>query len=149
MGIGFVLRIWGAGGSPRWNRGVKLMEARLRRATLFSYVLAVFVIEAVFALFIFDAELCPLEFVSGSVLLYANVLELLELADCFEQAAFYSLLVTLEPLDYCWAVEVGVDYGAELDFCFANVGAARWGRSGVYGFVYSRVGCDGSVFVAC
>ncbi len=109
----------------------------------------VFVIEAVFAFFIFGAELLPFDFVAGHVLLYSDVLDLLDLADCFEQAAFYSLLVGLETLDDCRAVEVVVDYGAELDFGVAHLGAGRGVGSGVHGFVESGVGSDGFVFVAC
>ena len=66
-----------------------------------SYVSLVFGLKAIFALFIFDAEVVPFHFVAGDVLLYSGVLELLELADCFEEAAFYSLLVGLETLDDC------------------------------------------------
>ena len=109
----------------------------------------VFVIEAVFAFFIFGAELLPFDFVAGDVLLYSDVLDLLDLADCFEQAAFYSLLVALETLDDCWAVEVVVDYGAEQDFGLAEVVAA-WGvHGGVQSFVDSGVAIEGFVFEVC
>ncbi len=46
-------------------------------------------------------------------------------------------------------MEVVVDYGAELDFGVAKVGAARWVGSGVHGFVESGVGSDGFVFESC
>ncbi len=63
--------------------------------------LLVFGLALSFAFFAFFADLLPAPFVTGGVLYYSSFLYLLDLADCFEQAAFYSLLVALEPLDDC------------------------------------------------
>ena len=95
-----------------------------------------------FAFFAFFAELLPAPFVAGGVLFYSVFLDLLELADCFEETVFYSLLVALEPFDDCWAGEIVVDYGAELDFGVAKVVVARGVHSGVHSFVESGVGSN-------
>ncbi len=113
-----------------------------------SYVLLVFGLLAVAFGFVFGAEDLHVPSVAGDVLLYSSFLDLLDLADCFEQAVFYSLLVALEAFDDCWAVEVIVDYGAELDFSFAKVVAARGVHSGVYRGVESGVGSNDGVLAA-
>ncbi len=83
--------------------------------------LVVFGFAAVAFGFVFGAEDLHVPSVAVGVVFYSSFLYLLDLANCFEQAGFDFLLVALEPLDYCWAVEVVVDYGAELDFGVANM----------------------------
>ncbi len=60
---------------------------------------AVFGFFAVAVGLVFGAEACPAPLFLGGGGFSSGFLELLELADCFEQAAFYFLLVALEPLD--------------------------------------------------
>ncbi len=109
--------------------------------------MAVFGLALSFAFFAFFADVLPVPFFLGGVLLYSGLLDLLDLADCFEQAAFYSLLVALETLDDCWAVEVVVDYGAELDFGVGNVVGDRVAAIAVDGGVDSGVVGTGIAFV--
>ncbi len=112
------------------------------------YSLLVFGLALLFAGFAFFADLLPVPFVLGGVLFYSPFLDLLDLADCFEYAVFYSLLVALEPLDDCWAVEVVVDYGAELDFGVAKVVVTRGVHSGEHSFVESGVSSNDGVLAA-
>ena len=70
-------------------------------ATGVLYSLLVFFFSASFAFFALLAEVFPVPFVLGGILFYSPFLDLLDLADCFEEAGFYSLLVALEALDDC------------------------------------------------
>ncbi len=62
---------------------------------------AVFGVAAVAVGFVFGAEALPGAFFAGGVESYPSFLELVDQADCFEEAGFYFLLVALEPLDDC------------------------------------------------